>query len=98
MACDHMECMAQLSHRKQSPAVRLTSEWATILAIQLLHDACAGLLRLSSQDGSLIALLALVGDGGQGLTSDGVLGCLAALLGGVCLLTLLQGSTKVQSL
>jgi hypothetical protein len=75
-------------HCKEGPP---TSEWATILAIQLLHDACAGLLRLSSQDSSLIALLALVGDRGQGLTSDGVLGGLATLLGGVCLLTLLQG-------
>jgi hypothetical protein len=50
------------------------------------------LLRLSCQGGGLVALLVLVGDGGQGLAGDGVLGGLLALLAGVSLLTLLQKS------
>jgi hypothetical protein len=68
-----------------------TSEWASVLAVQLLHDARTGLIRLACQHGCLVALLVLVLHGGQGLASDGVLGGLAALLAGVNLVTLLQG-------
>jgi hypothetical protein len=66
-----------------------TSEWASVLAVQLLHDACTGLIRLACQHGCLVALLVLVLHGGQGLASDGVFGRLATLLAGVSLLTLL---------
>jgi hypothetical protein len=53
----------------------LTSEWQpAVLAIQLAHDACLGILTLAHHLACLVALLAHISHGGQGLASDGVLG------------------------
>jgi hypothetical protein len=52
-----------------------TSEGAAAwLAVQLAHDAGLGVLALAHHLACLVALLAHISHGGQGLASDGVLG------------------------